>query len=137
MKRSTFFLATAILSALFGGMMLLLPGKAADGFGIASTPHHLMFLRAMGEAILAMGALNFLVRHDEDSRTLRSVLVLNALYHLLGLGNDFYSVAQKTIGLVDTLPGIVTHLFIGVGSVIYMLKVHTAGARDGFDPTRV
>lgn len=123
MKRSTFLLITSIVSLLFGAVMLFIPDKAAEGFGILSTREHLMFFRAMGEGILAMGVLNFLVRNDSDSNALKSILIFNALYHALGLINDFYSVSQEAITLTNVMPGIVVHLFIGVGSIFYLMKI--------------
>jgi hypothetical protein len=123
MKRSIFLLITSIISLLFGGMMLLVPDKAAEGFGIISTPETLMLLRGMGEPILAMGVLNFLVRNDSDSNALKSIFILNVLYHALGLANDFYSVSQEIITLTNVMPGIVVHLFIGIGSIFYITKM--------------
>ncbi len=126
MKRSTFLIISAILGLLFGGMMLLIPDKAAEGFGIISTPETLMFFRAMGEAILAMGVLGFLVRNDNDSKTLKSIFIFFVIYHALGLTNDFYSVSLGIITLTKVLPGIVTHLFIGIGSIFYLMKIKSS-----------
>ena len=126
MKRSTFLVICAITGLLFGGMFLLIPGKSAEGFGITSTPENLMLLRAMGEAILAMGVLGFLVRNDSDSKTLKSIFIFFVIYHGLGLTNDLYSVSQEIITLTKVMPGIVTHLFIGIGSIFYLMKIKTS-----------
>jgi hypothetical protein len=125
MKRSTFLLISAIIGFLFGSLMIFAPAKAAEGFGIVSTPEHLMFFRAMGEAIFAMSVLNYLVRNEGDSNALKAILIFNVLYHALGLTNDIYSVLQETITLIKVMPGIVTHLFIGLGSIFYLMRIKT------------
>lgn len=128
MKRSIFLLISAIIAFLFGGMMFLTPESAAAGFDITSTPTILMFFRAMGESILAMGVLSFWVRNETDSKALKSILISFAIYHGLGLYNDLYSISQGIIAFNKTLPGIVVHLFIGIGSIYYALKIKTSAS---------
>jgi hypothetical protein len=126
MRRSLFLLIAAIVGLLFGGMMFFTPGLAAEGFGISSIPETLMFFRAMGESILAMGVLAFLVRNDNDSKALKSIFIFFIIYHGLGLLNDFYSISQGLITFNKVISGILTHLFIGIGSIYYALKIKTS-----------
>lgn len=123
MSRSTFFLLAGLISFLFGGAMILATGPASHAFGVEATEHHRMFFRAVGEAIVAMGLLNVLVHRDEDSATLRSVLMMNVAYHTLGLAHDAFTVAQQTLAWTDILGGVGAHVFIGLGSAYFAAKV--------------
>ena len=70
MKRSLFLIITAIIATLFGGMMLFMPVKAAEGFGMTSTLETALMFRSLGGLILCSGVLNFLVRNEGDSKAL-------------------------------------------------------------------
>jgi hypothetical protein len=123
MKRSLFLLISGIIGLLFGSMFLFTSSSAAEGFGISPTPQTLMLLRAMGEAIFAMGVMGILVRNAGDSKALKAILIFNVIYHGLALVNDFYCLQLGIIDFTKTLPAIIVHLFIGIGSLYFALKI--------------
>jgi hypothetical protein len=123
MKRSTFLLITALLAGLFGCMMLLMPAQAAGNFGFSADPMSSLLIRSIGGMILSKGVLSFLVRNHGDSMTLRAVLLFNVLVHTLALIIDLSGVAQGVLSMDKIAVGIITHLFIGIGSLIYMMKI--------------
>jgi len=125
MKRSTFFLIAAILGALFGVLMFFLPTKAAEGFGVGAVPETITMFRALGAFILALGLMNFLVRNHEDTVTLKAVLLTNIVSHALDMVAGLWGVADGVLTITKITPGILTHLFIGIGSFIYLMRIKT------------
>jgi uncharacterized membrane protein len=123
MKRSTFLLIAAIIAALFGSMMLFVPYKAAEGFGMDSTLQTQLLLRSLGGMVLCSGILNFLVRNQKDSQALKAILIFNVAFHTLSMLNDLYGVNLGILAFDKLIPGIVAHLFIGTGSLLYLLKI--------------
>jgi hypothetical protein len=125
MKRSLFLIITAIIATLFGGMMLFMPDKAAEGFGMTSTLETALLFRSLGGLILCSGVLNFLVRYEVDSKTLKAILIFNIMFHAISMTNDIIGVSQGILTFDKVIPGQVAHIFIGIGSVIYLLKIKT------------
>lgn len=125
MKRSIFLIITAIISALFGGMMLFAPDMVADGFGSAHTSFSSFLMREMGLIILCAGILNFLVRNNVDSIALRAILIFNIAYHVTMIPIVFYGVSQGVFAMDKTFGGLASHLFIGIGSLLYLMKMRT------------
>ena len=126
MKRSIFLLLTAIIAAIFGCMMLFVPDKAAEGFGLISNPVTTMFFHLLGGMILSAGILNFMVRNDKDSTTLKAILIFNIIFHVLGMGSDILATTSGVIEFSKIIPGYVVHIFVGVGSIIYLVKMKTS-----------
>ena len=123
MKRSVFLLITAIVTAVFGGMMLFAPGQASATFALTHDPEISIVFRWMGAMILSSAAMNFLVRNDGDSNTLKAVLIFNCVAHALTLVVDFLGVTEWVLEISKLIPGIVVHIFICIGSVIFLLKI--------------
>jgi hypothetical protein len=127
MKRSLFLTLVAILGFLFGGMLFLAPAKAVEGFGVASSPESILFFRIMGSMILAAGLLNLLVRKEGDSNALKAVLIFNIVGHGLTMIADIGGVASGTLQFSKIAVGQVNHLFIGIGSLVYLMKMKKMG----------
>ena len=123
MKRSTFFLITAILAFLFGGLMLLAAPNAADGFGLSPSPEVYFLLRFLGGMLVSMGIVNLVVRSHEDSATLKAVLLMNIAVHVLGMLNDIMGAAGGVLPFGKVVPGFITHFFVGIGSAFYYVKM--------------
>ena len=128
MKRSTFLLIVAILAFLFGCMMLFAPAKALEGFGLVPDPLSSFLMQLVGSFILSMGILNFRVRTHGDSLTLRSVLLFNVLAHAIGMIIDCLGIAQGIMLFAKVIPGLVVHVFVGIGSLIYMMRMKTGNS---------
>ena len=123
MKRSTFFTIAAIIGILFGGMMFLTPAKSTEGFGIAATPENAVLFRALGAMILASGILNLLVRKHAASEPLNAVLIGNIAMHGLSMIADISAEVAGVLQFSKSAPGLIVHLFIGVGSLLYLMKM--------------
>jgi hypothetical protein len=129
MKRSTFLLISGIAAFLFGAMMFFLPGMAAQLLGIAPTPAVASVLRGMGGLIIGSGVINFLVRNYNDTETLKAVLLTNIVTHLFGLLADLLGVNDGALTIIKMAPVEATHLFVGIGSLIFLLKLKNSSVR--------
>ncbi|HNR08781.1 MAG TPA: hypothetical protein PKM27_15790 [Saprospiraceae bacterium] len=123
MKRSIFFIITAVVAILFGGMMLLTPAMTSENFGLETTPESTLLFRSLGGMVLSLGLLNFLVRNEPDSKPLQAVLMVNMVSHIISMGNDFYGASQGILEFSKLAGGMVAHVFIVVGSAFYLLKM--------------
>lgn len=125
MKRSIFLLIAAIIAILIGGISLLFPVKMTEGFGGTSTPLLIFLVRELGAFSLCAGVLNFLVRNDPDSKTLKAIFIFNILYHMLMLPINFFGISQGALSFGQAIPPLIIHLFVGIGSFIYLSKIKT------------
>ena len=123
MKRSVFFIITAILGLLFGGMMLFFPVFAAENFGITPTPQLMQMLRSVGGVDLCLGILSLLVYNEPDSKALRAILIVNLLSHLISMVVDGSASYMGVVAFSKIAPGLVAHLFIVIGALVYILKM--------------
>lgn len=126
MKRSLFFWITAILALLFGGLMFLTPQGAAQAFTLPPSPGTDVLFRILGATLLGLAVLNFLVRNHGDSETLAAVLWANVAVHGFGLIADIGSVVTGTLSVSSIALGVIVHLFVGIGSLIYATRMRPA-----------
>ena len=123
MKRSVFFLITALLSIIFGVVSIFMTSKASQGLGMGSSPETLTLMRAIGGMVLSMGILNFLIKDNVDSKSLRDILVFNIIVHLSEMLIDFWAINEKTLALNKTFPANIFHLFVIIGSIIFLQRM--------------
>ena len=122
MKQNHFFLATAVIATLFGSMTLFLPEKAAETFGLTPHAENAVVLRWLGAISLCSALLNFLVRNDNNSNTLKAVLIFTGAFHALSLMVDIMGISQGVLQLNKLIPGIVIHSLITLGSIFFLMK---------------
>jgi hypothetical protein len=123
MKRTTFFLLTGGIQFFLAAGMILTPVMVAEVFGLAISPEALFLLRCMGSMLLSLGVLNFLVRNEGDSNGLKSVLIINILYHAVSTIIDTHAAAIGVLTFVRIIPSYAIHLFVGIGSYIFLSKM--------------
>lgn len=127
MKRSTFLLITAVLSFAFGAMMFFVPGFAAGFLDIATTPQTVSVLRGMGGLIIGSGAINYFLRDQNNTDVIKSLLLTNIITHVLGLSADIWGILDGALTIGKMAPVEITHLFVGFGSLIYLLRLNGIG----------
>ena len=125
MSRSVFLLITAVGSFCFGGMMFFIPVTASQILGIAYSQETVSVLRGMGGLIIGFGAINFLIRNATDHKTLQIVFLTNIIISLFGLLADFWGIYDGALTLTKMAPVELTHLFIGLGSLIFLTQLKT------------
>jgi hypothetical protein len=125
MKRSAFLLISALGSFGFGALMFFGPSVASLGLGITASPETGSVLRGMGGLIMGLGTMNLLARQARDEYTFRMVFLTNIITHTLGLLADLWGVSDGVLKIAKMAPVELTHLFIGLGSLYYWLKIRS------------
>jgi hypothetical protein len=126
MKRSVFLLINAILFMLIGIVCLFFPDKMVDGFNVTITPILLMMVREAGAFNFSLGLLNFAVRNHPDSRSLKTVLFFNMIYHALILPMNIYGWSQGILSAGQAGVAFGIHLLLAIGYGVYALKIKPA-----------
>lgn len=124
MNRSTFFIIIAVIGFLFGCFLMLAPVKATEMFGWESTPEITLLFRTIGGFVISLGVINWLVRNEEDSYTLKAVLILNLLTHIIGMINDTNGILDGILLFKNLAVGFVVHIFVAGGSLIYLSRLN-------------
>ena len=123
MKRSIFFIVSAITCFLFGVGSLLAPFEVTEQFGIVLTPETSLIVRSLGGMIFSMGVLYLLIRNQPDSALMKLVLLYSAVAHIIGLAVTIYGMASQIMLTEKLIPNLAVHLFMGVGSIFYWNKL--------------
>jgi hypothetical protein len=123
MRCSIFILITALASFAFGAIMFFIPNFAAGLLGIQASLQTLSVLRGMGGLIIGSGTINYFFRNHDNSEILNGLLLTNIITHLLGLSADIWGVADGALVIDKMAPVEMTHLFVGFGSLYYLLKL--------------
>ena len=129
MKQQTFLLITAIASFAFGIMMFFAPNFAAGFLDIATTPQTISVLRGLGGLIIGSAAINYFLRNQDNVSVIKSLLLTNIITHLLGLSADLWGVADNALTISKMIPVELTHLFVAIGSLIYLLRLNNDEAK--------
>lgn len=126
MKRSIFFIIIAVLNGIMGAFLILSPATAGAGFGMEISQHTITLLRSVGTLIFSVAVLNFLVRNEPDSSTLRSILIFNLLGGGFGVFFGLLDAFQGITELSKVGPGLIIPLFSALGSLYYLMKMKKA-----------
>lgn len=122
MSRAVFFMITALLAAVFGLLMFFAPGFMAANVGFEATPQLTFYLRAMGCLIVAVAILNFMVRNEPMTPALAAVLASNVVTHALSGVVDVIGLSSGIVTLGALAPSIAVHLFVGLGSIWFLIR---------------
>jgi hypothetical protein len=128
MKRSNFLLITALLSFTFGALMFFVPGLAAEILAMGGDKETIAALHGMGGLIIGSGVINFLLRNQTNVDAIRSLLLANIITHLLGITADIWAVFDGALSATNIIPVEITHLFVGIGSLIYLSGLNKLSA---------
>ncbi len=106
--------------------MFFAPSFAAGFLNIATTLQTISVLRGMGALIIGSGAINYFSRNQNNSDIIKGLLLTNIITHLLGLSADIWGVFDGALTLSKMAPVEITHLFVGIGSLIYLLRLNNS-----------
>jgi hypothetical protein len=126
MNRSIFLLIAAVGSFVFGGILFFVPDTGAAILGIAATPGTLSLIHGLGGLIIGSATINWLARKLRDYSSIRAVLIANIVTHAFGLAADIWGIADGALSIAKMALVELTHLFIGVGSGIYLVDMKRA-----------
>jgi len=122
MKRSYFFWIDTILAGLFGLLMFFAPAAAANAFQVTGSPATATIFRVVGSILLGVSLLNFLVRNQPMSETLRAVLWADFAIHTIGFVGDCWSAIAGDIGWGGIGVGLIAHLIVLLGAAYYLWR---------------
>ncbi len=123
MKRGTFLTISAIVALLFGLGFLIFPQRSVAEFGMEATPAVLSFARAVGSLLVGLGILNWMVRNERMSVSLRAILWANLI--IQGI-DAVLNILDITSGVVNASAwvGEAVHVLLALG-FLYYLYAHT------------
>ncbi len=114
----------ALIAVGVGGAALLAPDAMLASKGITGNPAARVWMREVGALLLAVGVTSWLIRHHEDSPTMRAVLWGNALLQLGLLPIELFAYVQGTIpALAGIVPNSVLHVLLAIGFVTFARAV--------------
>jgi hypothetical protein len=123
MKRSVFFIISALIACFFGGIMFIIPDIACERFGLAYNLEIGLIFRWFGVMLLSSGALNFFFNNEPNSCALHAVLTYNIIFHSLILLLYFIYTGMGILKMQHVFPGIIAHVLQIFGFVFYLLKL--------------
>jgi hypothetical protein len=106
--------------------MFLAPQLAAQAFAMTPSGGTDALFRILGATLLSLAVMNFLVRNHPASETLKAVLWTDVATHGLGTIADLWSVAAGSLAFSSIAAGLVVHVFVGVGALVYVLRMEAA-----------
>ena len=115
----TFLSITAVLSWLFGAMLLLAPGPFYAPTGLAMTPMVATVAQAHGATLVGLGVINWMAR-GANRQGLVAVLTGNLVAQILSLG-----VAIRTVMLgagASATPSLFLHVVLGGFFLFFLLQ---------------
>jgi hypothetical protein len=123
MQRDRFFVLAAAVPALVGGVMLLTPSTMLSNcLALPFDASTEVTTRWTGYCVLALAVINFLCRNDPGSLALRSVMIGNAVFHLLGIGIDVYGFGVGALKVSGLVSGLVPHGLLAGGFAYYLFR---------------
>lgn len=127
-SRSLFLKAAACIAWAAGAFALAAPSVLLATKGVTSSAAQ-VWVREVGVLLIALGVMAFMVRHHEDSPTLRAVLVGNALVQLGLLPIEVFAYHWGVIGMLPGIvPNSIVHGLLALGFVYHAARVKPEGA---------
>lgn len=128
MKRSVFFIISAMLALFFGLHMLIAPGKMLENMVNVNTPDLQHAVQWSGTMLVSIAVMNFLSRNDPGSAALRAVMIGNIILHVVGFGVDAYGYSIDFLKMYGLVSGAVVHALLTIGFIYYLMKLPKAAA---------
>lgn len=122
MKQKHFLIAAAIVGTIFGIMTLFFPDKAAETFGLTSNGENSIVLGWLGAITLCSAVMFFMVRNENNSKALKSILIFIGSFNVLTLIVDIVGISQGVLIINKMIPGIILHSLMTIGSIFFLLR---------------
>jgi hypothetical protein len=130
MSRKTFLIITSFAALAIGLFALTSPGVLIESVKYAAPSETAnVMARTVGILLVTVGVLDFLVRNDGDSPTMRSILVANLILQLgiMPIDPSAYACGVfKTLG--SFVPNTILHVFLAGGFAYYLIKMKREAA---------
>lgn len=122
MKQKHFLIVAAIVGTIFGIMTIFFPDEAAETFGLTSNGENSIVLGWLGAITLCSAVMFFMVRNDNNSKTLKSILIFIGSFNVLTLIVDIVGISQGVLTMNKMIPGIILHSLMTIGSIYFLLR---------------
>src|SRR5437868_6311524 len=109
MRRSIFFIISAVLALFFGLHMLIAPGKMLENMVQVNSADLQHALQWSGAMLVSIAVINFLSRNDPGSAALRAVMIGNIILHVVGFAVDAYDYSIGFIKMSGLVMGGIVH----------------------------
>ncbi len=137
MQRSTFLTIASAIAFAIGLFALSAPGvligtvKTAAPSEVAN-----VMARTVGILLITVGVLNFLVRRDRDSPTLRSILIADLILQIGILPIDPIAYARGVYATPGAfVPNTIIHILLAIGFAYYLIEMRSRRIyEEGFQP---
>lgn len=103
--------------------MFFISGAAAESLGLTYTPQIGSVIKGLGGLIIGSGTINFLMKDITDIKSMRALLLTNIITHLLGISANILGLFDGALTFPKVIPVQITHLFVGIGSLVYLSKL--------------
>ena len=124
MARSSFLTLSAIFSVLIGFTMLVAPEWTLLHIAKSADVSAFHVLQWAGDALLAIGVINFLARYDEGSEALSALMIGNVIFHALETGVDIYHFCIGFLNVFGLVSLLTLHLILLAGFIHYLRQMN-------------
>lgn len=132
MQRSTFLLLSGLIALVVGLFALFAPAILLASKGISSAAAN-VWVQEVGVILMAVGILVVMVRHHEDSPTLKAILISNIV---IQIGLFTIEVLAYHDGIITLLSGVVPnltlHIFLAGGLVYYLAIMRNSSSSTSY-----
>lgn len=129
MKRSTYLLLAGIIALSIGTFALFAPVTLLASKGVVSVAAN-VWIQEVGALLIAIGMLAAMVRHHEDSPTLKAILISNVVIQIGLLSIEALAYHDGIITrLSGIVPNLILHICLASGLIYYIVKMPNFSSR--------
>jgi hypothetical protein len=123
MKLSTYLSISASLYLFFGVSFLFFTEFALESFGTPVTSEAVSYARMFGTLLIGLAAINWSVRHDHISKSLRAILWANLFIQLI---STMLNLSDIRLGIVNAYAWVaqLVHILLSIGFAYFIFKKH-------------
>jgi len=115
MNRNMFLIIAAIITALFGIVLLLAPGQLAATYGTTFNPGGTIIARIAGSSLLALAWIVWGARNGPGAEAMQAVLVAGLIANVLDLLISGYATMNGIVGYGIGWATVVLHILLSAG----------------------
>ena len=132
MKRKTFLLIVSPIALIIGSSALFFPAMLLESNGVISSHETQVWMREVGVLLIAMSIILFLSHNQDDSRSLRAILIGN---FVVQIGLFLVELLAFQNGIIKDISGIapngILHIILSVGFLYFTVKMKVEQRASG------
>lgn len=123
MKRSYFFIVSAILALFFAAGLLFTPVQFLSSFGFSVDTLGVILARDYSTAMIAFAVLLLVARNEKGSVALKAILYAWGILHLTEIFVNMVPITSGIVPVSKIIGPFILHGLMVFGSVWYVLKM--------------